>query len=43
MKAAHLEIGVLSQETGGKSQEKGARRRVFTNMSSSLVLSFHRQ
>ncbi|MEG4497999.1 hypothetical protein QUB05_13875 [Microcoleus sp. F10-C6] len=32
MKAAQLEIGVLRQEAGGKSQKEGARRSVFTNM-----------
>ena len=44
MKAAKLEIGVMSQEPGVRSQEKrgrrkkeGTRRSVFTNMRGSLV------
>ena len=32
MKAAQLEIGVRSQEAGGKSQKEAARRSVFTNI-----------
>ena len=32
MKAAELEIGVISQEPGEKSQKEEARRSVFTNM-----------
>ncbi|MEG4442470.1 hypothetical protein QUB47_08725 [Microcoleus sp. AT9_B5] len=38
MKAAKLEIGVGSQEPGGKSQKEGARRSVFTNMRCSLAI-----
>ena len=36
MKAAKLEIGVLKQEAGGKSQKEGARRSIFTNRRCSL-------
>src|SRR4028119_941007 len=32
MKAAKLEIGVRSQEPGGKRKKEGARRSVFANM-----------
>ncbi|MEG4811077.1 hypothetical protein QUA82_25650 [Microcoleus sp. F8-D3] len=44
MKAAQLEIGVRSQESGEKSQKSEARRSVFTNMRCShptfVVLGF---
>jgi hypothetical protein len=32
MKATNLEIGVRSQESGGKRKKEAGRRSVFTNM-----------